>query len=90
MILTIYIPISTTSQNLTWETINKADKIGGMIEQVLDDLISWHNLKENEIESALDFIRETYGHITVKLCKEIYYGKYKSFCNTQFEKEIKL
>lgn len=86
MTFTIYI----NANNLTWDIIHKADEIGGMIEQIFDDLISWHNLKENEIESALDFIRGTWGHITVQLCKEIYYGRYNIFCDTLLEREINL
>ena len=86
MTYTIYINHS----NLNWDMIHKADKIGGMIEQVLSDLISWHDLKESEIEPALNFIRETWGNITVKLCKEIYYGSYGSFCDTPLIKEIDL
>ena len=81
MTYTIYIDAS----NLSWDIIHKADKIGGMIEQVLPELISWHDLKENEIEPALDFITETWGHITVDLCKEIYHG---SYCDTPLEKKI--
>ena len=83
MTYTIYI----NANNLTWDIIHKADKIGGMIEQVLNDLISWHDLKENEIESALDFIRETWRCTTVQLCKEIYHG---SCVDTPLEREIEL
>lgn len=83
MTYTIYI----NANNLTWDIIHKADEIGGMIEQVLDNLISWHDLKENEIEPALDFIRETWGHITVDLCKEIYHG---SYVDTPLVKKIDL
>ena len=83
---TIYID----ANNLTWDIIHKADEIGGMIEQVLDNLIAWHELEENEIEPSLEFIRETWGHISVELHKEFYSGKYKSFCSTQFEKKIDL
>ena len=83
MTYTIYID----ANNLNWDIIHKADEIGGMIEQVLDDTISWHDLEENEVGPALDFIRETWGHITVDLCKEIYYG---SFCYTPLERKIKL
>ena len=82
--------IHINTNNLSWDMIYKADEIGGMIEQVLDNLIAWHSLKENEIEPALNFIRETWGHITVELCKEIYYGKYKSFSSTPLEKKIDL
>ena len=81
MTYTIYID----TNNLTWDIIHKADEIGGMIEQVLPELISWHDLKENEIEPALDFIRATWGHIRVDLCKEIYHG---CFCDTPLEKRI--
>ena len=81
MTYTIYID----ANNLSWYIIHRADKIGGMIEQVLPELISWHDLKENEIEPALDFITETWGHITVDLCKEIYHG---CFCDTPLEKKI--
>ena len=80
--------IHINANNLTWDIIHKADEIGGMIEQVLNNLISWHDLKENEIEPALDFIRETWGHITVELHKEFYSGKYKRFCSIQLEKKI--
>lgn len=83
MTYTIYID----ANNLSWDIIHKADKIGGMIEQVLPELISWQDLKENEIESALDFITETWGHITVDLCKEIYHG---SYCDTPLERKIDL
>lgn len=83
MTYTIYI----NANNLTWDIIHKADEIGGMIEQVLDNLISWHDLKENEIEPALDFIRKTWGHITVDLCREIYHG---SYVDTPFERKIEL
>lgn len=82
--------IHINANNLNWDIIHKADEIGGMIEQVLDDLISWHDLKENEIESALDFIRETWGHITVELYKEIYYGKYKNLCTLSLERKMEL
>lgn len=83
MTYTIYIHKS----NLNWDMIHKADKIGGMIEQVLPNLISWHDLKENEIEPALNFIRETWGGIKVELCKEIYHG---SCVDTPLEKKIDL
>lgn len=83
MTYTIYID----ANNLSWDIIHKADKIGGMIEQVLDNTISWHDLEENEVEPALDFIRETWGHITVDLCKEIYHG---SYCDTPLERKIDL
>lgn len=86
MAFTIYI----NANNLSWNIIHKADEIGGMIEQVLDNLIAWHELEENEIEPSLEFIRETWGHISVELHKEFYFGKYKSFCSTQFEKKIDL
>lgn len=86
MTYTIYIDKSANLK-WNWDIIHKADKIGGMIEQVLPELISWHDLKENEIDPALDFIRETWGNITVDLCKEIYYG---SCVDTPLEKEIDL
>ena len=79
--------IHISADNLSWDIIHKADEIGGMIEQVLPELISWHDLKENEVEPALDFIRETWGHITVDLCKEIYHG---SYCDTPLERKIDL
>ena len=86
MTFTIYI----NANNLTWDIIHKADEIGGMIEQVLSDLISWHNLKENEIRPALEFIRETWGHITVPVCEEFYYGTNKSLCSTQLIMNMEL
>lgn len=69
---TIYIP----SNNLTWNIIHKADETGGFIEQVEEYLISWHDLQEKEIELALNFARETWGNITVKLCEEEVNGSY--------------
>lgn len=85
MTYTIYI----NANNLTWDIIHKADEIGGMIEQVLSDQISWHNLKEKELALALNFIYETWGHVFVSLCEEIYIagGRY---CHTPLLKQIQL
>ena len=88
MNLTIYIPISSPSQNLTWETIHKADEVGGMIEQPLSDLIEWHSLEDSKLKLALSLIKETWGHIKVIVNEEIILGT--CYCTTKVIDEIML
>lgn len=84
MTFTIYID----ANNLTWDIIHKADEIGGMIEQVTEDFISWHDLSLKEISFALQFISETWGHITVDIAKENYLSP--CYCETEILEKITL
>lgn len=75
--------------HLTRETIQKADTLKiGMVEEVLDNLISWHDICSEEIPAALDFIRENFGHITITVADEYWYNP--SFCFTLETMEIEL
>lgn len=49
------------SGNLTWDIIRKADRVGGFIEKVDDDLILWHSLKWREVAKAIRFVRAIWG-----------------------------
>ena len=77
--------IHISANNLTWDIIHKADEIGGMIEQVLDDTISWHDLKESEMSHAIDFIKRTWKESVMEVYKENYSG---SFCNLEYIKTV--
>lgn len=77
--------IHINANNLSWDIIHKADEVGGMIEQVLDDTISWHDLKENEISHAIDFIKSTWKKSAMEIYNENYSG---SFCNLRYIKTI--
>ena len=77
--------IHINTDNLSWEIIHKADEIGGMIEQVLPELISWHDLKESEISHAIDFIKSTWKESAMEIYKENYSG---SFCNLEYIKTV--
>lgn len=77
--------IHISADNLTWDIIHKADEIGGMIEQVLDDTISWHDLKESEMSHAIDFIKRTWKESVMEIYRENYSG---SFCNLKYVKTI--
>lgn len=68
--------IYINSPTLTWDIIHKADKIGGIMEMVLENTISWHSLEAREIDSALDFIYEIWGEIEVEIVTETFYGSY--------------
>ena len=80
--------IDFEQNNLTWDIIHKADKNGGMIEQVLDNLIAWHGLEKIELETALNFIRETWGHITVDVMEEHFIQP--SYCEETLYKTVTL
>lgn len=82
MTLTIYI----NANNLNWDIIHKADEIGGMIEQVEENLISWHDLSLKEISFALQFVSETWGHITVDITKENRLSL--CYCESEFLEKI--
>lgn len=66
--------------HLTKETMQKADALNiGMIEEVLDNLISWHDVEMEEIPEALDFIRENFGHTTITVAEEYWYNPSSCF-----------
>lgn len=67
---TIYI-----NAHLTREIMHKADTLKiGIIEEVLCGLISWHDIYSEEIPATLDFIRENFGNITVKVAETYFYS----------------
>lgn len=49
------------SDYITWDIVHKADKVGGFIEKVDDDLILWHSLKWREVAKAIRFVRAIWG-----------------------------
>lgn len=66
--------------HLTKETMQKADALNiGMIEEVLDNLISWHEVKMENIPETLDFIRENFGYITITVAEEYWYNPSSCF-----------
>lgn len=75
--------------HLTKETMQKADALNiGMIEEVLDNLISWHDVKMEDIPETLDFIRENFGHTTITVAEEYWYNP--SYCFALETMEITL
>lgn len=77
--------IHINANNLNWDIIHKADEIGGMMEQVFEDTISWHDLKESEMSYAIDFIKRTWKESVMEIYRENYSG---SFCNLKYAKTI--
>lgn len=81
---TIYI-----NAHLTKKIMSKADALKiGMIEEVLDNLISWHDIYSEEIPVALDFIRENFGNITIRVAEDYYTSP--SYCYTLETMEVEL
>lgn len=81
---TIYI-----NAHLTKETMHKADTLDiGMIEEVLNNLISWHDIYSEEIPAALDFIRANFGNITITVAEDYYPSP--SYCFTLETMEVEL
>lgn len=75
--------------HLTREIMQKADALNiGMVEEVLDNLISWHDICSEEIPAALDFIRDNFGHITITVAEEYWHSI--SYCFTLETMEIEL
>lgn len=69
--------------HLTMELCHKADKLvsSGMIEEVLPFVVSFHDLKKNDVKKAKDFITEKFGNPECKIAKEHYDG---CFCNLEY------
>lgn len=53
----------------------------GMIEEVLPFVVSFHDLKGNDIQKAKSFIMEHFGNPECKVAKEHYNG---CFCNLEY------
>lgn len=72
-----------TETHLTMELCHKADEIvpSGMIEEVLPFVVSFHDLKENDVQKAKDFIMEHFENPEFKVAKEHYDG---GFCNLEY------
>lgn len=69
--------------HLTKELCKLADEIvpSGMIEEVLPFVVSFHNLKENDVQKAKNFIAEKFGNPECQIAKEHYDGR---FCNLEY------
>lgn len=52
-----------------------------MIEEVLPFVVSFHDLKGNDIQKAKNFITEHFGNPKCKVAKEHYNG---CFCNLEY------
>lgn len=52
-----------------------------MIEEVLPFVVSFHDLKENDVQKAKDFIMEYFENPECKVAKEHYDG---CFCNLEY------
>ena len=72
-----------TEKHLIMELCHKADEIvpSGMIEEVLPFVVSFHDLKGNDIQKAKSFIMEHFGNPECKVAKEHYNG---CFCNLEY------
>lgn len=72
-----------TEAHLTMELCHKADEIvpSGMIEEVLPFIVSFHDLKKNDVQKAKDFIMEHFGNQECKVAKEHYNG---CFCELEY------
>lgn len=67
------------SGDITWDIVHKADKVGGFIEKIDDDLIVWHSLKWREVAKAVRFVRVTWG---IKVPRtEIYESHFDGACD---------
>lgn len=63
------------SRNLMMDDCKKADTIKtGMLEQVLENLISWHDIPAKDVERVLNYIGLEFGHILVTIESEQYQG----------------
>lgn len=75
-------------RNLTRADILKADTLAaGLLEQVLDDLISWHDVQQRDIARVLDYISLEYGHILICIESEYHHGY---MCDLSFVCAIQL
>lgn len=72
-----------TETHSTMELCKLADETisSGMIEEVLPFVVSFHDLKENDVQKAKDFITEHFGNPECKVAKEHYNG---CFCNLEY------
>lgn len=74
MMYTIYWKPSQ-SRNLMMDDCKKADTLkAGMLEQVLENLISWHDIPAKNVEYILNYIGMEFGHILVAIESEQYQG----------------
>lgn len=69
--------------HLTKELCKLADEIipSGMIEEVLPFVMSFHDLKENDVQKAKDFITEHFENSKCEIAKEHYDG---CCCNLEY------
>lgn len=66
-------------RNLTVQDIRKSDTLNaGMLEQVLDDWISWHGVERKDVERVLKYIELELGSAFVLISEEHFQG---CFCD---------
>ena len=66
---TVYFTPSDIGRDLTREDLRAADAIGcGLLEQVLPDLISFHDIQPAELPIVLRFLAERFGLRSVEVC----------------------
>lgn len=70
--------IEFKAKNLTMALCKKADVFvpSGMIEEVLPGLISFHDLKENDVKKAMEFIAEHFHNPKCRIAKEYIKGSF--------------
>lgn len=78
MTYSIYFTPEQIKRNLIMDDVRKSDTLNaGMLEQVLENLINWHDIYKKDLSRVCDYIGLEYGHICVEIYKEKYIG---SFC----------
>ncbi len=71
----IYFEPTMIGRNLNMDDIRKADTLGaGMLEQVLENLICWHDLKAKDLNRVMTYISLELGHPLVTIEEEHYCG----------------
>lgn len=87
VLYSVYFTPDDIGRGLTMDDCRKADTLNaGMLEQVLDDLISWHNIPKRDLNRVMDYIQLEYGHILIGVETEILAGGYArgvSSCGVQ-------
>ena len=75
-------------RNLTVQDIRKSDTLNaGMLEQVLDDWISWHGVPRKDVERVLNYIELELGPAFVSIAEEHFCGSFcdlRGICAVQF------
>lgn len=73
---TIYFTPKDIGRGLNMADIRKSDTLrAGMLEQVLDDLICWHDIKARDLDRVMDYIQLEFGRVLIQIEEEYHRGR---------------